>query len=345
MGRMSENSLEKTMKALVLEKPAPMESNPLLLCDLPLPQIGEEEVLLRVRACGVCRTDLHIVEGEIPSHLLPLVPGHQIVGAVEEVGEKVKDLARGALVGVPWLNQVCGSCRFCQEGKENLCENALFTGYDVPGGYAEYVATSKEAVYKLPAGYKEEELAPLLCAGVIGYRAYRMSGVKEGDVLGIFGFGSSAHLVAQIARAEGVEIFVFTRSPEHQRLARDLGASFVGRAEDHPLRPLTSAIIFAPAGNLVKNALSYVERGGKVVMAGIYSTPLPEIPYSLLYWERSVKSVANSTRQDVRELLDFAQKFHLEVKSEVFPLAEANRVLRLLKESKIKASAVLKPHP
>ncbi len=330
------------MKALVLEKPAPVETNPLLLCELPLPQPREEEVLIRVKACGVCHTDLHIVEGEIPSHLLPLVPGHQIVGVVEAVGEKVKNLSPGELVGVPWLNWVCGTCRFCRERKENLCENALFTGYDVPGGYAEYVATSQEAVYKLPNGYKEEELAPLLCGGVIGYRAYRMSGVKKGDTLGIFGFGSSAHLVAQMANIEGVEIFVFTRSLEHQSLARDLGASFVGNAEDHPPHPLTSAIIFAPSGNLVKNALLYLERGGTVIMAGIYSTPLPEIPYSLLYWERSIKSVANSTRQDVRELLDFAQKHYLEVKTEVFPLTEANNVLQLLKESKIKASAVLK---
>ena len=331
------------MRALVLEKPAPIETDPLLLCDLPLPQISEEEVLIRIRACGVCRTDLHIVEEEIPHHLLPLIPGHQIVGVVEEVGEKVKDLSPGELVGVPWLNRVCGRCRFCQDGRENLCESALFTGYDVLGGYAEYVATHQEAVYKLPEGYKDEELAPLRCGGVIGYRAYRMSGVKKGDTLGIFGFGSSAHLVAQIAKIEGVEIFVFTRSPEHQLLARDLGASFAGRAEDHPPHLLTSAIIFAPAGNLVKNALLYLERGGAVIMAGIYSTPLPEIPYSLLYWERSIKSVANSTRQDVRELLDFAQKHHLEAKTEIFPLTEANRVLQLLKESKIKASAVLKP--
>ncbi len=331
------------MKALVLEKPAPIETNPLLTYDLPIPQPQKEEVLIRIKACGVCHTDLHIVEKEIPPHLLPLVPGHQIVGIIEEVGERVKDLLPGELVGVPWLNRVCGNCRFCQEGRENLCESALFTGYDVPGGYAEYVATSKEAVYRLPEGYKEEELAPLLCGGVIGYRAYRMSEVKKGDTLGIFGFGSSAHIVAQIAKIEGVEVFVFTRSLEHQILARDLGASFVGTSEDRPPNPLNAIIIFAPAGNLVKNALLYLERGGKVIMAGIYSTPLPETPYSFLYWERSIKSVANSTRRDVRELLDFAQKFHLEVKSEVFPLTEANHVLQLLKKSKIKASAVLKP--
>lgn len=330
------------MQAMVLEKIAPIESSPLVFKKVTLRDIQGDEVLIKVSACGVCHTDLHIVEGELPPHKLPLIPGHQIVGRVVEKGEEAQNLDVGQRVGVPWINQVCGECRFCKQGMENLCENALFTGYDLDGGYAEFAVFKESAVYPLPDGYTDEEFAPLLCGGVIGYRAYRKSGVKGGDLLGLFGFGSSAHLVAQMALFEGVRVFVFTRSPEHQKLAWELGASFVGRAEDAPPEKLDAAIIFAPVGYLVKVALEYLHPGGRVVTAGIYSTPIPEIPYQLIYGERCLQSVANSTRKDVQELIEFAEKLRFRTQIELFPLEEANRALLLLKESKIRASAVLK---
>lgn len=330
------------MRAMVLEKIASIESSPLVFKEVVLRGIQRDEVLIKVSACGVCHTDLHIVEGELPPHKLPLIPGHQIVGKVVEKGERVKNLDVGQRVGVPWINQVCGRCRFCKQDMENLCENALFTGYDLDGGYAEFAVFKESAVYPLPDGYADEEFAPLLCGGVIGYRAYRKSGVRSGNLLGLFGFGSSAHLVAQMALFEGVRVFVFTRSPEHQELARELGASFVGRAEDAPPEKLDAAIIFAPVGYLVKIALEYLRPGGRVVTAGIYSTPIPEISYQLIYGERCLQSVANSTRKDVQELIEFAKKLRFRTQIELFPLEEANRALLLLKESKIRASAVLK---
>jgi len=329
------------MRAMVLEQTAPVETSPLLLKEIALQEVQDDEVLIKVAACGVCHTDLHIVEGELPVHKLPLIPGHQIVGKVVEKGKKVNNLEVGQKVGVPWINQVCRVCRFCRQGMENLCENALFTGYDLDGGYAEFAIFKEEAVYPIPEGYTDEEFAPLLCGGVIGYRAYRQSKVKEGDILGLFGFGSSAHLVAQMALFEGVRVFVFTRSPEHQKLARELGASFVGRAEDVPPEKLDAAIIFAPAGHLVRVALEYLCPGGRVITAGIYSTPIPELPYDLVYKERCIQSVANSTRKDVQELIELSRRLHFKTQIEVFPLEEANRALLLLKESKIRASAVL----
>lgn len=331
------------MKAVRLNRPASIESSPLQVIELPRPKPREEEVLLRVNACGVCHTDLHLAEGELPPHRLPLILGHQIVGTVEEVGKKVKGIKTGDLVGVPWLNRVCGQCKFCQKGKENLCLEAQFTGYDVDGGYAEFTSIHQQAVYHLPSGYQPEELAPLLCGGVIGYRSYRLTSVKKGDTLALYGFGSSAHLVLQMALFEGIEVFVFTRSLEHQQLARNLGASFVGKAGDVPPHPVDGTIIFAPAGNLVKDALNIMDPGGKVVTAGIYSTPIPQIPYELIYQERAIQSTANSTQRDIRELLELAGQVRLQPQIEVFPLEMANQVLQKLKRSEIKASAVLKP--
>lgn len=327
------------MKAMVLER----QGSSLLLRDIPLPEPRDDEVLVEVRACGVCHTDLHIVEGELPAHRLPLVPGHQIVGRVVEVGKSVTEVAPGDLVGTPWLFSVCGECPFCRRGKENLCEKARFTGYDVDGGYAEYFLAHQDSVYPLPQGYEVVELAPLLCGGVIGYRAYRASGVGKGDILALFGFGSSAHLVLQMALFEGQEVFVFTRSPHHQELARKLGASFVGGAEDAPPLLFNAAIVFAPSGFLIRKALEHLAPGGKVVAAGIYATPIPEIPYELIYRERSIQTVANSTRQDVREFLALAGKHRFQVTTEVYPLEEANAVLEKLKRRGITASAVLVP--
>lgn len=327
------------MRAMVLER----QGTPLVLYDLPVPEPGDKEVLVEVQACGVCHTDLHIVEGELPAHRLPLIPGHQIVGKVVQVGKDVSGIAPGDLVGTPWLFSVCGVCLFCQRGKENLCENARFTGYDVDGGYAEYFLAQKDSVYPLPQGYEVVELAPLLCGGVIGYRAYRATGLEEGDILALFGFGSSAHLVLQMARYEGHDVFVFTRSPHHKELARQLGAAFVGDAEEEPPVPFQAAIVFAPSGVLIRKALEHLAPGGRVVAAGIYATPIPEIPYELIYRERSIQSVANSTRRDVREFLAMAGRYHFAVSTEVYPLEEANTVLEKLKKREITASAVLVP--
>lgn len=331
------------MRAMVLERQAPCETMPLVMGELPLPRPRKEEVLIKVEACGVCHTDLHILEGDLPAHRLPLVLGHQIVGRVVERGEEVTRVKGGERVGIPWLHWVCGECSMCRRGRENLCERAIFTGYDVDGGYAEYVLAHQDSVYPLPTGYEAPEAAPLLCGGVIGYRAYRACALEKGDTVALFGFGSSAHLVLQVARFEEKKVFVFTRSPEHQELAWKLGASFVGRAEDNPPHPFQAAIVFAPSGSLVRKALEHLAPGGRVVAAGIYATPLPEIPYELLYQERSIQSVANSTRGDVVGLLDTAGKFRFSVHFETYPLERANEVLLKLKRGQIRASAVLIP--
>ncbi|HSV31124.1 MAG TPA: zinc-dependent alcohol dehydrogenase family protein [Atribacteraceae bacterium] len=331
------------MLAMTLHVPAPVETQPLHPEEREDPTPGAGEVLIEVLACGVCHTDLHIVEGELPSHRLPVVPGHQVVGWVRSAGAGVARVSRGDLVGVPWLNRVCGRCPYCLSGRENLCESPCFTGYDVDGGFAKLFCAHQEAVYDLPDGYQPLELAPLLCGGVIGYRAYQASGVPAGGVLGLFGFGSSAHLVLQMARLEGAEGAVFTRNPTHRQVARQLGAMFTGGSEETPPRLLDGAIVFAPAGNLVKRALELCRPGARVVHAGIYATAIPEIPYSLLYGERSVQSVTNSTQSDVRSFLALARRHHFQVEVESFPLQEANRVLRMLKESRIQASAVLVP--
>lgn len=327
------------MRAMVLEQ----QRAPLVLRDVPVPAPGEKEVLVQVQACGVCHTDLHIVAGELPAHRLPVIPGHQIVGRVVATGKNVTRVAPQDLVGTPWLFSVCGACPMCRKGKENLCEHARFTGYDVDGGYAEYFLAQEDSVYPLPSGYDVVELAPLLCGGVIGYRAFRASEVGKGDILALFGFGSSAHLVLQMARFAGCEVFVFTRSPHHQELARRLGASFVGDAEATPPLPFHGAIVFAPSGALIRKALEHLAAGGKVVAAGIYATPIPEIPYELIYRERSIQSVANSTRRDVQELLALAGEYRFQVTTEVYPLEAANTVLEKLGRREITASAVLVP--
>jgi propanol-preferring alcohol dehydrogenase len=330
------------MMVMELERPALIELDPLVARERPIRKPLPEEILIQVSACGVCHTDLHIVEGELPPHRLPLIPGHQIVGRVSAIPESENDFKKGDLVGVPWLHTVCKKCDYCQRGQENLCNTASFTGYDVDGGYAEYVTVNREAVYHLPFGYADEELAPLLCGGVIGYRAYQAAGLRKGDVLGLFGFGSSAHLVLQMALHDGLRVYVVTRSPEHQKLAKKLGADFAGSIDDRLPRPLRAAILFAPVGDLVVKALSLMEKGGRVIHAGIYSSPLPGMDYSLIYGERVITSVTNSTRNDVKKLLEFAEKMHFHIQTETYSLSEANQVLQLLKQSRIKASAVLK---
>jgi len=331
------------MRAMVLDKPMPVEENPLRLRELPVPPPGPGEIRVRVRACGVCHTDLHTVEGDLLLPTLPLVPGHQIVGVVEAAGAGVRQFREGDRVGIPWLHSTCGVCQYCRRGLENLCEQARFTGYHAHGGYAEATVVSEAFAYHLPNQFTDVEAAPLLCAGVIGYRALRLSNVQPGERLGLYGFGASAHVVIQLARHQGCEVYVFTRAAGHGELARKLGAAWVGKAQDEPPAKLDAAIIFAPAGALVLEALRVLRRGGTVALAGVTMSPIPEITYdSLLYHERIVRSVANSTREDVRELLSLAAEMSVRTEIETFDLAEANRALLLMKQSRIRGAGVLK---
>ncbi len=331
------------MKGMVLKEPGSVTSAPLQMTDLERPSPGENEILIRVKACGVCHTDLHIVEGELKSHKLPVVPGHQVVGIVEEIGHDVKHLKPGDRVGVGWLHHTCGACEFCQKGRENLCNFASFTGYDSDGGYAEYVLGQENFTFHIPENFSDEEAAPLLCAGIIGYRAYRLSSIKTGECLGLYGFGASAHLILQVALHQGCEVFVFTRSPEHRQLALELGARWAGRAEETPPTQMDSSILFAPAGHLVLKALRVLKKGGTLALAVIHSTPIPKIIYSLLYPERTIRSVANFTRQDASEFLSLAGKIPIRPRVQTFPLSQANSILQKLKEKGFQGSAVLTP--
>jgi propanol-preferring alcohol dehydrogenase len=298
-------------------------------------------VLIRVQACGVCRTDLHVQAGELPSHKLPLVLGHEIVGTVEETGAGAGRFTPGDTIGVPWLAWTCGVCRFCRSGRENLCERAEFTGYDRDGGYAEYAAADERYCFPMPAGYAPERAAPLLCAGLIGYRSLVAAG--DGPRLGLYGFGAAAHIVAQVARHQGRRVFAFTRpgDVEGQRFARELGVDWAGGSDEIPPEPLDAAILFAPVGALVPAALRATERGGTVVCAGIHMSPIPSFPYDLLWGERTVRSVANLTRRDGQEFFDLAARVRLEVHAQVFPLAEANHALEQVRSGKVRGAAVL----
>lgn len=331
------------MRALVLHAPAPVEEGPLRWEERDSPEPREGEVRLVVRACAVCRTDLHIVEGEVAPARLPLVPGHQVVGIVEAVGPKVERWRGGERVGLSWLYSTCGTCSFCRRGRENLCDSARFTGLHADGGYAEQVIAPADFVHPLPPDFPDEQAAPLLCAGIIGYRALRLSQVQPGERLGLYGFGASAHLVIQVARFWGCEVFVFTRTPAHREHALRLGAAWAGEAQERGPALLDAAIIFAPAGDLVPWALRAVRKGGVVALAGIHMSPLPTMDYGLLYGERVLRSVANSTRQDAQELLELATLVPLHTDVEVFPLEKANEALLRLKQSRITGAAVLVP--
>ena len=311
--------------------------------DLPTPHVGVNEVLVRVRACGVCRTDLHIVDGELPSTAFPIVPGHEIVGVVEAIGRAVDAVRVGDRVGIPWLGSTCGQCGFCRSGRENLCGDAKFTGYHIHGGYAEYTVARAPFVVRIPSVYDDVEAAPLLCAGLIGYRSYRMAG--DARRLGLYGFGAAAHIIAQVAAHEGREVLAFT-SPGHsaaQRFARSLGAVWAGASTDEPPMALDAAIIFAPVGALVPMALAHVVPGGTVVCAGIHMSDIPAFPYRLLWQERVVRSVANLTRQDAHDLLVVAGRVPIRTHVTPIPLAEANRALSALRAGQIEGAAVLIP--
>lgn len=326
---------------MILRRAQRVEDNPLEFAEVETPMPRTNEIRIAVRVCGVCHTDLHTVEGEIALPKLPVIPGHQIVGVVESVGQGVSRFTLGDRVGVPWLNWTDDTCDYCKRGLENLCENACFTGLHVDGGYAEYTIVHENFAYRIPDVFDDAQAAPLLCGGVIGYRALVLSGLQPGERIGLYGFGSSAHIALQIARHWKCEAYVFTRSEEHRALARQLGAAWAGRAEETPPLPIDRAIIFAPVGSLVLDALRVMRKGGTVALAGIYSTPIPQLDYDLLYHERVIRSVANSTRQDATELFWVAAEIPVRTEVEVFPLREANRALQLLKQSKIRGSAVL----
>ncbi|HPW18148.1 MAG TPA: zinc-dependent alcohol dehydrogenase family protein [Candidatus Aminicenantes bacterium] len=330
------------MRAMVLEAPKPVEEAPLELRDIPVPEPGPGEVLVEVRCCGVCHTDLHVVTGELGPHRLPLAPGHEVVGTVVRAGEGAGRFAVGQRVGAAWLRSACGACRFCRSGRENLCEAATFNGYDADGGYAERMVLPEKFAYAIPERFGDAEAAPLLCAGIVGYRALVLSGIEPGGTLGMYGFGGSAHIGLQIAKHRGARVFVFTRSGEHRALARELGADWAGTAKDEPPAKLTNAIIFAPVGGLYLDALRVLDRGGTVVSAGIHMTPVPELDYDrYLYHERRMLSVANATRRDGEELLAVAAEVPVKTTVSTFPLEDANDALRLLRAGRINGAAVL----
>jgi propanol-preferring alcohol dehydrogenase len=330
------------MRAMVLEKPAPAEQSPLSAKEITLPLPHSGQVRVQIRCCGLCHTDLHTVEGDLPLPRLPLIPGHQIVGIVDAVGDGVHFLHEGNRVGIPWLYSTDGTCDYCRRGGENLCDQARFTGYHVDGGYAEYTVVHEDFAYPLPPKFSDENAAPLLCAGIIGYRSYRLSGIRTGKRLGLYGFGASAHLVLQLARHQGHEVYVFTRTPVHRELAKSLGAAWVGAAEDSSPQQLDAAIIFAPAGSLVPHALRVLRKAGTLVLAGITMSPIPQLDYSSIYHERIIRTVANSTRQDAREFLELAAAVPLQTEIQIFDLEDANRALLSLKRSEIKGAGVLR---
>jgi propanol-preferring alcohol dehydrogenase len=330
-------------RALILEQPGPVASAPLLLVERPRPEPGAGEILVAVDVCGVCRTDLHVVEGDLPVRRRPVVPGHEVIGRVERLGPGVTELAPGDRVGIGWLHAACGSCRFCLIGRENLCLGPRFTGYDADGGYADHIVAPAAFAYRLPETVVARELAPLLCAGIIGCRAYRLSGVRKGQRLGLYGFGGSAHIVIQLALFHGCTVYVATRGPRHQMLARSLGAAWVGGATECPPDRLDAAILFAPAGDLVPVALAALDRGGTLAIAGIHLSPIPPLDYAAhLFEERRLLSVTANTREDGRALLRFAAEIPLRTTTEEFALADANEALRRLKDDEIEGAAVLR---
>lgn len=325
------------MRAMILEQP----KTPLHLVERPIPTPAKGQMLLRIRTCGICRTDLHVVEGELPHPKLPLIPGHQIVGMVEKITEGITPFKVGDRVGVPWLQGSCGTCHFCRTGRENLCDFAIYTGYQVDGGFAEYCVANASFCFPLPDKYDDIHAAPLLCAGLIGYRALRLAG--EGKSIGFYGFGASAHILIQIARFQGWEVYAFTREGDikAQELALSLGAKWAGGSNTPPPKPLDAAIIFAPAGPLVPKALSTLNKGGIVVCAGIYMSDIPQFPYDLLWEERSIKSVANLTRRDGMDFLELATKMTITTHVKTYSLEQANQALDDLRHGKFSGAAVI----
>jgi len=329
------------MKACVLHSRAPVERNPLEFADVPTPQPARGEVLVRVKFCGVCRTDLHVVEGELPPRKSPVIPGHQIVGVVEKTGEGASRFKVGSRVGIPWLHKTDQVCQYCRAGMENLCDAPTFTGYSVDGGYAEYTVAPEDFAYEIPDSFPDEQAAPLLCAGIIGFRSLRLSGIKPGGRLAFYGFGAAAHVAIQVARHWDIEVYACTRGAKHQQLAMELGAMWAGEAAAEPPVKLDAAIIFAPAGELVPPALEALKKGGVLVLGGIHMSPVPSLDYNLLYHERVVRSVANNTRQDGADFLCVAAEIPIQTRVSLYRLQDANRALNDLKSDRANGAAVL----
>jgi propanol-preferring alcohol dehydrogenase len=324
---------------MVLDRPG----TPLRLADLPVPQPGAGEILVKVSACGVCRTDLHVVDGELTEPALPIVPGHEVVGRVVAAGADVERFRMGERVGIPWLGWTCGVCSYCRTERENLCDTPKFTGYQINGGYAEYALADARYCFPIQGDYSDAEAAPLMCAGLIGYRSLATAG--QAERLGIYGFGAAAHIVAQVARHRGQQVYAFTRpgDDQAQAFARDLGAVWVGASDQRPPEPLDAAIIFAPVGALVPAALEAVGKGGVVVAGGIHMSDIPSFPYRILWGERVVRSVANLTRRDAEDFLALAPRVPVRTEIQTFPLEHANEALTCLREGRLRGAAVLLP--
>jgi alcohol dehydrogenase, propanol-preferring len=333
------------MKACILHSPAKVETNPLDYADAPKPQPAKGEILVRVEVCGVCRTDLHVVEGELPPRKSPVIPGHQIVGVVEALGEGARRFQPGARVGIAWLHHTDQTCEYCRAGMENLCDHPDFTGYTVNGGYAEYALAAEDFAYPLSDSIPSQQAAPLLCAGIIGFRCLRLSGIKRGGRLAFYGFGAAAHVAIQVARHWGVEVYAATRGANHQKLALELGAVWAGEAAAEPPAKLDAAIVFAPAGELVPPALHALKKGGVLVLGGIHMSPIPSFDYDLLYGERVIRSVANNTRQDGEDFLRLAAEIPVRTQTTLYPLRDANRALNDLKSDRVNGAAVLNCAP
>lgn len=330
------------MQAMRLFSQQPVEENPLRLCDIAQPEPAANQVRLRVNVCGVCRTDLHIVEGDIHPPALPLTPGHQVVGVIDALAEGVSRLQIGQRVGVPWLHKACGVCEFCRRGEENLCPQAQYSGFQVQGGFAQWMLADADYVLPLPENVDDEQAAPLLCAGIIGYRSLKKADLSHGERLGLFGFGASAHLAIQVARHWECSVYVFTRSEQHRRHAEELGAVWCGTAHDTPPQPLDRAVIFAPAGELVPLAMQKLRSGGTLAINAIHMSDIPHMPYALLYGERTLRSVANATYQDGIEFLHLAAAIPLRVDTNPYDLQDANHALQELKHSRLNGEAVLR---
>lgn len=333
------------MRAMRLSETKPIQEKPMALANIEVPEPDVNEIRLRIHVCGVCHTDLHTVEGDLDLPRLPIIPGHQIVGTVEACGPGADRFQLGERIGVAWLYWTCGNCHYCRNGRENLCPHARFTGLHVNGGYAEYLVVDENFAFPLPVAYSDAQAAPLLCAGIVGYRALRLSNIEPGQRLGLYGFGASAHLVIQVANHWDCQTYVFTRSQEHRQLATELGAVWTGGAEDSCPEELDSSVIFAPAGWIVPLALGHLRPGGTLAINAIHMSPIPEMPYQRIYDERVLRSVANFTRRDAEEFLNLAAEIPIQTTVQLFDLEQANEVLLALKKSQVRASAVLKINP
>jgi propanol-preferring alcohol dehydrogenase len=330
------------VRALVVELPAPIETDPLKTVEIDRPRFGPNEILVRVRTCGVCRTDLHVTEGNLAPRIPRIVPGHEIVGTVEEAGADCKRFRVGVRVGIAWLRETCGQCKYCRRGAENLCPNARFTGWDHDGGYAEFTTVREDFAYSLPDEIGDNDAAPLLCAGIIGYRAIKRAEIKPGATVGLYGFGGSAHLAIQVLKHWRCRVFVMSRGGIHRDLAHELGAEWIGDADERPPAPLDAAILFAPAGTLVLPALAALDRGGILAVAGIYLSPIPELDYARhLFYEKELRSVTANTRQDGAEFLKLAAAIPIRTATVPIPFPEGNRALQMLKHDELRGAAVL----